>query len=182
MPVKRAFMKFLSALRLLLVAIWLGAAVFFIAVAQSAFAVLPEREMAGAVVNRTLTVLNFGGIGIAAILLATSVLAAARINRFWLWTERLLLVIIGAGCAVSQFVFGFWFAAIRAQAGQPIEQLAEDHALRLQFNSLHQYSEWVLMSAMVAALITFFIVANRKFDKAAAGKADVYDFSKEFKV
>ena len=47
-------MKFLTDIRLLLSSIWLGAALFFIAVAQSAFAVLAERELAGAVVNRTL--------------------------------------------------------------------------------------------------------------------------------
>ena len=42
-------MKFVSDVRLLLLGVWLGAAVFFIAVAQSAFAVLPQRELAGAV-------------------------------------------------------------------------------------------------------------------------------------
>ena len=41
-------MKFLSDVRLLLLGLWLGAAVYFIAVAQSAFAVLPSRELAGA--------------------------------------------------------------------------------------------------------------------------------------
>ena len=51
-------MKFLVNVRLLLVALWLGAAVFFIAVAQSSFAVLPSRELAGSVVSRTLMVLN----------------------------------------------------------------------------------------------------------------------------
>jgi len=45
-------MKFFSDIRLLILAIWLGAAVFFIGVAQSSFAVLPERELAGTVVNR----------------------------------------------------------------------------------------------------------------------------------
>ena len=40
-------MKFVSDVRLLLLCIWLGAAVFFIGVAQSAFAVLGEqRELA----------------------------------------------------------------------------------------------------------------------------------------
>jgi hypothetical protein len=34
---------------------------------------------------------------------------------------------------------------------------------------------------MVAALIAFFIIANRKFDKLTAADTDVYDFSKEFK-
>ena len=41
---------------------------------------------------------------------------------------------------------------------------------------------WVLMTAMAAALITFFIIANRKFSAAKTDKNDIYDFSKEFKV
>ena len=49
-------MKFFSDIRLLFLAIWLGAAVFFIGVAQSSFAVLPTRELAGSVVNRTLAI------------------------------------------------------------------------------------------------------------------------------
>jgi hypothetical protein len=61
-------MKFLSDIRLLLVAIWLGAALLFIAVAQSAFAVLPQREMAGLVVGRTLAILNFSGIALFIVL------------------------------------------------------------------------------------------------------------------
>ena len=75
-------MKFFSDIRLLLLAIWLGAAVFFIGVAQSSFAVLPQRELAGAVVNRNLTILNFAGIGIAAVLLLTSLVApnGARVH------------------------------------------------------------------------------------------------------
>ena len=62
-------MKFLSDIRLLLLSVWLGAACFFIAVVQSAFAVLPAREMAGAVVNRTLSVLNYSGLAIAVVLI-----------------------------------------------------------------------------------------------------------------
>ena len=62
-------MKFFSDLRLLLLCLWLGAAVFFIAVAESAFAVLPQHELAGAVVNRTLAILNYSGLIISVVLL-----------------------------------------------------------------------------------------------------------------
>ena len=89
-------MKFLSDIRLLLLGLWLGAACFFIAVAQSAFAVLPAREIAGAVVGRTLSVLNYSGIGVALILLLTSLVVRKDVNRFWVWTERFLLLLIAA--------------------------------------------------------------------------------------
>src|SRR5262245_41106556 len=116
-------MKFFSDIRLLILAIWLGAAVFFIFVAQSAFAVLSDAEMAGAVVNRTLSLLNLGGIGIAVILILTSIIGSGKVSRFWLWVERFLLLLLAAACAVGQFVFGFWLSSIRAQAGVPIDQL-----------------------------------------------------------
>jgi hypothetical protein len=86
-------MKFVSDVRLLLLSVWLGAAVFFIAVAQSAFAVLPQRELAGAVVNRTLSVLNFGGMAIALVLILTSFLFVRNANRVAVWAERFLLLI-----------------------------------------------------------------------------------------
>lgn len=175
-------MKFFSDIRLLLLAIWLGASVFFVGLAQSVFAVIAERELAGAVVNRNLTILNYGGMAIAVLLILTSLLGTARISTFWLWIERFLLLIVAAACAVSQFVVGFWLASVRAQIGRPIDELALDDPLRIQFNTLHEYSVWVLFTGMIAALLAFFIISNRKFAAIKAEKADIYDFSKEFKV
>ena len=175
-------MKFFSDIRLLLLAIWLGAAVFFIGVAQVAFTVTPDRELAGAMVNRNLMILNLGGIGIAVILLLTSLVGTAKISTFWLWIERFLLLLLAAACAVGQFVIGFWISSIRAQIGRPIDEVAADDPLRMQFNVVHQYSTWVFFAGMAAALIAFFIISNRKFGTAKADKADVYDFSKEFKT
>ena len=177
-------MKFLTDFRLLLLAIWLGAALFFIAVAQSAFAVLPERELAGAVVNRTLSVLNFAGLAISVILLLTSLVTARGTKRYWAWTERVLLLLIAVACAVGQFVIGLWLAAVRAQMGRPVDQLAADDPHLVQFNNLHEWSVWVLMSAMAAAVVAFFIIANRSFGivKVKADPAAPYDFSKEFKI
>jgi len=176
-------MKFFSDIRLLTLGLWLGAAVFFIGAAQNAFAVLPQREMAGAVVGRNLALLNYTGLGIALFLLLTSLVGTRRTNLVWLWVERFLLLVLGAACAAGQFVIGTWIGMLRQQIGGPIDELATDDPLRVQFNTLHQYSEWVLLAAIIAALIAFFIIANRRFgDAAPAGTSDVYDFSKEFKI
>lgn len=176
-------MKFLFDLRLLLMALWLGAAVFFVGVAQSAFAVLPTRELAGAVVNRTLLILNISGIIIGVLLFAGSLIGNAAGNRLLLWIERVLLVLIVAACAVGQFVLGFWLQLTRAQMGKPVDEVAVDDPLRIQFLNLHNYSEWVLMAAMAAALIAFFVMANRRAGTAASKgtTTDPFDFSKEFK-
>jgi len=175
-------MKFFSDIRLLILAIWLGAAVFFIGVAQSAFAVLPSREMAGSVVNRTLAILNYSGLAISLIMIATSLIATARISRLWLWVERFLLLVLAAACAIGQFVIGFWLSSIRLQLGRPIDDVPVDDPLRIQFNVLHEYSVWVLFAGMIAALITFFVIANRKFGPVKTAESNVYDFQKEFKI
>ena len=176
-------MKFVSDLRLLLLSVWLGAAVFFIAVAQSAFAVLPQRELAGAIVNRTLSILNYGGLGIGVVLILTSFVALRSANRISVWVERFLLLIIVAACAIGQFVIGFWLSMIRDQMGRPVDEVAADDPLRIQFNNLHNWSEWVLLIAMVAALIAFFIIANRKFGVVQkTSPTDPYNFEKEFKI
>lgn len=177
-------MKFVSDLRLLLLSIWLGSSVFFIGVAQSAFAVLPQRELAGAVVNRTLSILNYGGLAIAVLLILVSFVAARNTSRLSIWTERFMLLIVAASCAIGQFVIGFWLSMIRAQMGRPVDEVAADDPLRVQFNNLHEWSVWVLMIGMAAALIAFFVMANRKPAVVAAGKTttnDPFDFSKEFK-
>lgn len=165
-----------------MLAIWLGAAVFFIGVAQSAFAVIAERELAGAIVNRNLTILNYSGIATAAVLILTSLVATSNLNKIWLWVERFLLLVVGAACAVGQFVIGMWLTSVRAQMGRPIDEIAADDPSRMQFNMLHEYSVWVLFAGMLAALLAFFIVANRRFGTAVRPeKENIYDFSKEFK-
>src|SRR6476659_11333217 len=154
-------MKALTGFRLLLLGLWLGAAVFFIAVAQIAFGTLPSRELAGNMVSRTLAILNYAGICIALIAILTSLIVPDGIRRIGVWAERTLLIVFGVACAVSQFVISWWMLMLRTQMGRPIEEVAVDDPLRLQFDNLHQYSEWLLMAAMAAALLTFVIIALR---------------------
>lgn len=176
-------MKFLNDVRLLLLGLWLGASVYFIAVAQVAFVVLPQRESAGAVVGGSLSVLNFSGIGIAVLVLLMSLVTARGTNTALAWIDRILVVLIGIACAVGQFVIGFMIASVRAQmGGRPIDELAVDDPLRIQFNQLHEYSVWVLAAAMIVALIAFFVIANRRTATAKPAANEPYNFDKEFKI
>jgi len=175
-------MKLIADIRLLLLGFWLGSACFFIAVAQTAFAVLPQQhELAGAIVGRTLAIINYGGLGIGVFLLVLSLPAAGNTSKFWLWIERFLLLLLAAACAVGQFVIGWWLLLLRTQMGKPIDEVAADDPLRIQFDTLHGYSEWTLITARAAALIAFFIISNRKFGIDKKTTADPFDFSKEFK-
>jgi len=175
-------MRFLSDFRALIIGLWLGAACFFsFAVAPSAFAVLPSREIAGSLVSRTLMIVNLSGLVIGLILLASSFIKRLDRKPFWLWTERFLLLIFTLACAVGQFVIALWLSFIRAQIGKPIDEVAADDPLRIQFNNLHQYSVWVLLAGMIAALILFFLIAGKPDKNVVLEKKDEFKID-EFKI
>lgn len=167
-------MNFFSDIRRLLLVLWLGAACFFsFAVAPSAFAVVPSREIAGALVSRFLAIVEYSGLVVGLILLASSFVGQATTNRFRLWTERFLLLILMLACAAGQFVIALWLTVVKAQIGRPIDEAAVDDPLRIQFNNLHQYSVWVLAAAMIAALVAYFLMARRAEKTLVTEKTNV---------
>lgn len=169
-------MKFVSNVRLLLMGAWLGAACFFsFAVAPSAFSVLENRELAGSLVSRTLMIVNLSGLAIGLILLASSFIKRPDRAPIWNLTEKFLLVIFTLACAVGEFVVSVWLRLVRTQAGRPIEDLAAEDPLRMQFNNLHQYSVWIMLGAMIAALILFFLIGK------GANKSIAVENKNEFK-
>ena len=149
-------------MRLTLIALWLGAAVFFsFAVAPSAFAVLPARELAGAVVGRTLAVVNIGGFVISLLLLLTVPFAGSLVSRRALLLESVALTIIAVVTAAGQWIITPRLESLRAQMGRPIDALATDDPLRVAFGSLHGYSVVALSVGMIAALIALLLIARR---------------------
>ena len=173
-------MRIISKIELLLIGIWLGAACFFsFAVAPSAFGVLPSRELAGSVVNRTLMIINISGLVIGVILLAASFIPRGETKKIWVWLQRVLLFVLCAACAVGQFVIALYLTYIRSQfGGQTIDKLAVDDPLKIQFNFWHQYSVWVLVTGMIAALLVFFIISRKHIAAEKIGKdvVEIPDF------
>jgi hypothetical protein len=153
----------LDVLRLLLLGIWLGAAVFFsFAVAPSAFAVLPARELAGAIVTRTIGIVNVGGTLVGLLLLATAFAgragSAAKRART-LEIVALALVVLATG--IGHWVISARMAALRLSMGRPIDEVAQNDPLRLAFNNLHGYSVAAMTTAMLASLVAFILIARR---------------------
>ena len=134
-----------------------------------AFAVLPSRELAGSMVNRTLMIVNLSGLAVGVILILTSMIPRGDVKKVWIWVQRVLLVIMAAACAVGQFVIAFWMAYLRVQMKAPIDDLAVNDPLRVQFNNLHQYSVWVLITAMAASLLVFFVISRQRGESAKGG-------------
>jgi hypothetical protein len=155
--------------RLLLIALWLGGAVFFsAAVAPSAFGVLRARnvayanEAAGSIVTRTLAVLNTGGFIIALLLLASAFLFRQSVKRRAFLLEIISLSVIAVATGVGQWIIAARMLTLRAAMGRPIDDVAIDDPLRVGFNALHGYSVTALGVAIIAAAVALLLIARRK--------------------
>ena len=154
----------IAGARLLLVALWLGGAVFFsFVVAPSAFRVLPQRELAGAIVTRTIAVVNVGGFVVGLFVLALGFLAndgaARRRSRL---VETVALALVAICCGVGHWVVSARMIALRAAMGRPVDAVAAGDPLRAAFNSLHGYSVGLMTVAMLAGVVALFAVARRR--------------------
>ena len=136
-------------IQITLLALWLGAAVFFAAaVAPALFAVLPSRSLAGAVVGRLLPAILYSGmlIGVAAGLVTMLADDFPRSRG-----RDAAEVVMIAACAVAQFIVGPRIERVRASITGAIENLPVDDARRLAFGRLHGISVAWLGLAMLAA-------------------------------
>lgn len=135
---------------LLLVAMWGGAALLFTAVvAPAAFAVLPQRMLAGAVVGRVLPVVFVSGMivaGAAALLRRRS-----AATRSWPW--RVGIALLFAGCAVAQFAIGPRIQRLRAELPANLEEVPVTDPRRAEFGKLHGVSVAFMGLGMVGALV-----------------------------
>ncbi|HEV2912088.1 MAG TPA: DUF4149 domain-containing protein [Pyrinomonadaceae bacterium] len=154
--------------RLLLIALWLGAAVFFsAAVAPSAFAVLRSfhlpnaNEIAGTIVTRTLAVVNTGGFLIASVLLASAFLFRRAVRRGALLAETLSLAVVAILCGAGQWIIAARMLRLRAAMGRPVDEVAQNDPLRTAFNSLHGYSVAALGIAILAGALALLLIARR---------------------
>jgi hypothetical protein len=154
--------RVLRDFRLLLIALWFGAAVYFsFAVAPSAFGVLTSREMAGSVVSRTLSIINVGGFIISLLLLATAFLFRELVSKRAFYSELALLGLVAVVTFVGEWVIAARLHALRGAMGRPVDEVALTDPLRVAFNSLHGYSVMALSLGMIAAVIVLLLVARR---------------------
>jgi Domain of unknown function (DUF4149) len=154
--------------RLLLIALWLGGAVFFsAAVAPAAFSVLRSRnvpyanEAAGQIVTRTLALVNTGGFVIALLLLLSAFLFRKNATHRAFLVETLSLALVAVATGVGQWIIAARMLALRAQMLRPIDDVAIDDPLRVSFNNLHGYSVAALGVAIIAAAVALLLIARR---------------------
>ena len=132
----------------ILLSAWLGAATLFAAVvAPAAFAALPSRTLAGAVVGRVLP-----GVFIAGLIAASAALALDRARRGRMpGVRRVALIVTALACGAAQFYVAPRIETVRREIDGPVEQLAPGDARRVAFGRLHAVSVGWLGVAMLAA-------------------------------
>ena len=147
---------------LVLLSAWIGAALLMAAsVAPAAFAVLPTRTLAGALVGRVLPVLFWSGI-----LLAIGCVALLRVLPERGYTT-MTLILVAVACAIAQFGIAPRIERVRAAINGPVDALAPGDPLRQAFGRLHGLSVLALGVAMVAAGITLVLVSRLSSSRIA---------------
>ena len=161
--------SFIKTLRLLLLGMWLGTAIFFgAAVAPALFGVLRAagllnaNELAGSIVTRLLGFINKGGFEIALFLLVTAFFVDRNRRALVRAAEMISLAIMAMMTGISNWIISSRMLELRRSMGAPIDQVSPADPRRLSFDSLHRYSVTVMGVAIVAALIAFLIASWRR--------------------
>jgi len=129
--------------------IWLGAALLFVAVvAPAAFAALPTRTLAGALVGAVLPPLFYAGIAVGVALVAF----AAFTNHGRLVTRATVGgFLVAISCAGAQLVVAPRIERARAAIAGPVESIPTADPRRIAFGRLHLASVIWLGVAVVGA-------------------------------
>ena len=159
----------INNLRLLLLGLWLGAALFFgAAVAPTLFSVLRgaglanANELAGSMVTRLLRIINQGGFEIALFLFVTAFFINRNRNRLARYAEVISLAIMAIMTGVGHWVIAARMSALRAAMQLPLDTISPGDPRRIAFDNLHRYSVLLLLVAMCAALAAIIFASFQK--------------------
>lgn len=156
----------MTALRFVLIlslVVWLGGILFFGAVvAPTLFTVLPTRQLAGAVVTRSLAKLHWIGLASGIVFAITSMiynrLIAGSASPFA--ARHLLVYAMIALTLLSQFGIAARMETLRADMGI-IDDISPNDPRRVEFNRLHHWSTRVEMSVLILGLCVLYLSVRR---------------------
>lgn len=164
-----AWSNALQSVRFALLALWLGAAVFFsFAVAPAVFAVLRglnvpnANHAAGSIVTRTLSVVNLSGFLISLLLILSAFTLRRLRSRSAFYAEIISLAAIAIATGVGHWIINARLLALRLAMGRPIDEVALSDPLRAAFDSLHGYSVVVMSVGLLACLVALVLMARRR--------------------
>jgi len=156
-------MSLIRYLMLLSLVIWIGGLIFFAFVlAPTVFAVLPTRQLAGNVVNRSLGIMHWMAISCGVVFAVTSMIDSRIVNgvadpfaaRNLLIYAMIILTLVGMFGVESRML------VLRQEMGI-IDDVPQDDARRVEFNRLHVWSTRIEGSVLVLGLALLFLTARR---------------------
>ena len=160
-------MRIIRILALLLLGMWLGAAVFFSAsVAPNVFRVLRGADLtnasslAGSIVSPLLSTLNRAGFEIAIFLLVMSFFLTLGQTLILRVAHLSSLAVLAIAAGVGHWIIAARIAALRAAMALPIDQIPLSDERRIAFDSLHRYSVLLFAVAMLAAAVAFVLIGR----------------------
>ena len=157
-------MSLLRFLMLLSLVLWVGGLVFFaFVVAPTVFhpGILPSRQLAGNVVNRSLGILHWMGLTCGIVFAVTSVIDARVVDgaaqpfavRNLLIYAMIVLTLIGMFGIASRMT------VLRNQMGF-IDNVPHDDPRRVEFNRLHVWSTRVEGTVLLLGLVLVYVTAR----------------------
>jgi hypothetical protein len=168
---KQEMSRIADELKATLLALWLGAALFFSAVvAPAVFGVLHHfdlpnaNEIAGSIVTRSLTVINVGGFLIGLLALAIVLVSKRTTGGFVFAIQFLSLIVLALTTALGKWIVAARMVALRTAMVIPIDQVPADDPRHQAFSQLHGYSVALLSAAMIACLVAI-VIGRRESGK-----------------
>ena len=160
-----ATMSFVRFLMLLSLVVWIGGIIFFAFVlAPTVFhpGLLPTRQLAGNVVNRSLGMLHWIGITCGVVFAITSMInARVTTGTAEPFAPRHLLVYLMILLTlVSMFAVGSRMQVLRQQMVM-IDDVPQDDPRRVEFNRLHVWSTRTEGAVLVLGLTVLFLTGRR---------------------
>jgi uncharacterized membrane protein len=158
-------MSFVRFLMLLSLVVWIGGIIFFAFVLAPAVfnpSILPTRQLAGNVVNRSLGILHWMGIVCGVLFAITSMInahaASGSAEPFAL--RNLLVYAMILLTLASMFAIGAKMQVLRSQMAV-IDEVPHDDPRRLEFNRLHIWSTRIEGTVLLLGLAVVFLTARR---------------------
>lgn len=158
-------MSIVRFLMLLSLVVWVGGIIFFaFVVAPTVFhpGILPSRQLAGAVVSRSLGILHWLGLTSGLVFLVTSMTqsrVATGIAAPFAVCNLLVYAMI-AVTLISVFAISAPMLALRSEMGF-IDTVPQEDARRVEFNRLHIWSTRVESTVLLMGLGVIYLTARR---------------------
>ncbi|MEP7065843.1 MAG: DUF4149 domain-containing protein [Gemmatimonadota bacterium] len=154
----RPFAGWPAPVSAVLLTAWIGAALYFsVVVTRAAFAVLPSRTMAGALVGQTLPVLFDSGMLIGACLIGAALLSPTGSGRTASIAGGVAIVAL---TALARFVILARIARLRSTMPAAIDSLATTDPARRAFGQLHAISVGALGLAMLIGIVVAIVLVH----------------------